>query len=63
MKEETEGEISFGTTHRLAKNVKTNISKHFLHLLDKHFDRNHKYHKTSIVIMSKLVLFAWVTSL
>ena len=29
----------------LSKNVKTNIEKQFLHLLDKHFDRNHKYHK------------------
>ena len=28
-----------------SKNVKTNIAKQFLHLLDKHFGRNHKYHK------------------
>ena len=28
-----------------SKNVETNIAKHFLHLLDKHFGRNHKYHK------------------
>ena len=28
-----------------SKNVKTNIEKQFLHLLDKHFGRNHKYHK------------------
>ena len=27
------------------KNVKTNIAKQFLHLLDKNFGRNHKYHK------------------
>ena len=27
------------------KNVKTNIAKHFLHLLDKNFGRNRKYHK------------------
>ena len=27
-----------------SKNVKTNIAKQFLHLLDKHFNRNHKYH-------------------
>ena len=28
-----------------SKTVKTNIAKQFLHLLDKHFGRNHKYHK------------------
>ena len=28
-----------------SKNVKTNIAKQFLNLLDKHFGRNHKYHK------------------
>ena len=28
-----------------SKNVKTNIAKQFLYLLDKHFGRNHKYHK------------------
>ena len=28
-----------------SENVKTNIAKQFLHLLDKHFGRNHKYHK------------------
>ena len=27
------------------KNVKTNIAKKFLHLLDKNFGRSHKYHK------------------
>ena len=27
------------------KNVKTNIAKQFLHLLDKYFSRNHKYRK------------------
>ena len=27
------------------KNITTNIAKQFLHLLDKHFDRNRKYHK------------------
>ena len=29
----------------MGKNVKINITKQFLHLLDKHFGRNHKYHK------------------
>ena len=28
-----------------SKNVKPNIAKQFLHLLDKHFGRNHKYYK------------------
>ena len=28
-----------------SKNIKTNIAKQFLHLLDKHLGRNHKYHK------------------
>ena len=28
-----------------SKNFKTNIAKEFLHLFDKHFGRNHKYHK------------------
>ena len=28
-----------------SKNVETNIAKQFLHLLAKHFGRNHKYHK------------------
>ena len=28
-----------------SKNVKTNIAKKNVHLLDKHFSRNHKYHK------------------
>ena len=28
-----------------SKNVKTNIAKQFLYFLDKHFGRNHKYHK------------------
>ena len=43
MKEEIEGEIWSGTTHH--KNVKTNIAKQFLRLLDKNFVRNHKCHK------------------
>ena len=43
MKEEVERETSSGTTHHL--NVKTNITKQFLHFLDKHFGRNHKYHE------------------
>ena len=29
-----------------SKNVKANIAIQFLHLLDKHFSRNHKHHKT-----------------
>ena len=28
-----------------SKNVKTDIAKQFLYLLDKNFGRNHKYHK------------------
>ena len=28
-----------------SKNVKTNIAKQFLQLLDTHFGKNHKYHK------------------
>ena len=46
MKKEIEGVTSSNTYNlQFIKNVKTDIAKQFLHLLDKHFGRNHKYHK------------------
>ena len=46
MKKEIEGVTSSNTYNlQFIKNVKTDIAKQFLHLLDKHFGRNHKYCK------------------
>ena len=37
--------MSFGSTPLSAKNVKTNIARSFLHLVDTHFPAGHKLHK------------------
>ena len=43
-----------------SKNVKTNIVKKCLHLLDKHLVETINITRSSIVTMSKLVIVAWI---
>ena len=60
IKEENRGRNIIWDNPSFSKNVKTNIGKKSLHLFDRHFGRNHKYHKIFNHNNVKLVIAAWI---